>query len=90
VDCSTVGEGILAPCVQGRESPAVDWDPDVFPGPDPWALWSGTSFAAPQVTGAVARLCGAGRSPRQAVGELLRLGRPLPDYGKALRLLPGT
>jgi subtilisin family serine protease len=90
VDCATVGEGVLTPCAQGQETAAVDWDPDSFPGPDPFALWSGTSFAAPQVAGAVARLAAAGLSPRQAVAELLRLGRPLPDYGKALKLLPGT
>jgi hypothetical protein len=90
IDCSTVGEGLLTPYVEGVESALIDWEPDRFTGPNPWALWSGTSFAAPQVAGAIARLCRTGRTPRQAVRELLRTGISRPDFGKAFRFLPGT
>lgn len=90
VDCSTVGEGILTTYVEGIESPLVDWDPDRFP-PDAWALCSGTSYAAPQVVGAIARLCRElGATPRQATRLLLRNGKRIPDFGRALRFLPGT
>jgi hypothetical protein len=92
IDCCTVGEGILTPYVVGRESSEVDFDPDQFDPPDPWALWSGTSFAAPQVTGAIARLRRQqpGMTPREAVRQLLSGGKLVPDYGRALKFLPGT
>jgi Subtilase family len=90
VDCSTVGEGIVSTYVEGRESPELDTQPDAF-GPDPWALWSGTSFAAPQVSGAVARLREDGSpSVRHALVDLLAKGRPVPGYGMAVGILPGT
>jgi subtilisin family serine protease len=90
VDCSTIGEGILSPYVQGQESWEIDPRPDHFPR-DAWAVWTGTSFAAPQVAGAVARLCQEDQlQPRAAMEELLRRGRPTPDFGVALEILPGT
>jgi len=64
-------------------------DPDTF-GPDPFARWSGTSFAAPQVAGAVARLAQEyDLTPRQALARLLSSGKPVPDFGQALSILPG-
>jgi hypothetical protein len=90
VDCATVAEGVVSTYVEGRESNEVDPDPDTF-GPDAWATWTGTSFAAPQVAGGVARLCQErGLPPRQALRELLRHGRPIPDFGRAIEILPGT
>jgi hypothetical protein len=90
VDCSTIGEGVLSPYVQGQESFEIDPRPDSFPR-DAWAVWTGTSFAAPQVAGAVARLCQEDDlQPRQALEELLRRGRPTPGWGAALEILPGT
>jgi hypothetical protein len=89
VTCSTIGQGLLSTYVEGQESAAVDPDPDSFPR-DAWAVWNGTSFAAPQVAGAVAR--GAqdlGVTPHEALVRLLRTGRPVPDFGQALRILPG-
>jgi hypothetical protein len=90
VDCSTVGEGIVSTYVEGRESRELDTQPDTY-GPDPWAFWSGTSFAAPQVAGAVARLRQEGSpSVRHALFDLLGSGRRVPGFGRAVRILPGT
>ena len=90
VDCSAVGEGIVSTYVQGTESEELDPSPDVF-GADAWAVWSGTSFAAPQVAGAVARLAEEdGLAPREALQRLVSGCRTLPDYGRAVGLLPGT
>ncbi len=89
VDCSTVAEGITSPFVAGRESYEFTSDPDDFPA-DSFALWSGTSFAAPQVAGAVALLMHEhGIGARTAYARLHASGTPLPDYGRALRILPG-
>ncbi len=89
VDCSAVAEGIRAPFVEGRESYEFTADPDDFPA-DAFAWWSGTSFAAPQVAGAVANLMREhGVGARRAYARLRSTGRPLPDYGRALHLLGG-
>jgi hypothetical protein len=56
-----------------------------------WAVWTGTSFAAPQIAGAVARLCQERQmAPRAALEELLSRGKPVKDFGVALDILPGT
>jgi subtilisin family serine protease len=90
VDCSTIAEGVLSTYVEGQESFEIDPRPDSFPR-DAWAVWTGTSFAAPQIAGAVARLCHEeGRAPRAALEELLRRGRPIKDFGVAVEILPGT
>ncbi|GEL96688.1 S8 family peptidase [Cellulomonas terrae] len=90
VDCATVGEGILSPYVAGEQSPDFTNEPATF-GPDSFARWSGTSFAAPQIVGAVARLMHErGLDARAAYIELLALGRPLPDFGQAFSILPGV
>lgn len=91
VDCSGVGQGVVSTYVQGKESPELDPHPDTWDERDPWAVWTGTSFAAPQVSGAVARVCGqTGLSPRVALGRLLDSRPRIPDFGVALRILPGT
>ena len=91
VDCSTIGEGILSTYVPGQESPLITSTPLVFPGPDPWALWTGTSFAAPQIAGVLAQAYQAsGIHPRAALSALLATGRPIPDFGQAVRILPGV
>jgi subtilisin family serine protease len=91
VDCATVGEGVLSTLLPGAEDPAIDTHhPDVF-GDSSWAVWTGTSFAAPQVTGAVARHCQeTGSSPREALAVLLAAGVSVPEFGQALVILPGT
>lgn len=49
--------------------PAVDGvDEDKFDG---WAVWSGTSFAAPRVVAELAKLVQAGASPQDAVEQLV-------------------
>ncbi|MFS0705115.1 S8 family serine peptidase [Cellulomonas sp. 179-A 9B4 NHS] len=89
VDCSTVGEGVRAPFVQGVESYEFTAEPDRFPA-DSFARWSGTSFAAPQVAGKVAALMAEHRiGARAAYARLRATGTAVPDYGRALRILPG-
>ncbi|MCC2335993.1 S8 family peptidase [Cellulomonas wangsupingiae] len=89
VDCSAVAEGIHAPFVKGKESYEFTAEPDDFPA-DGFAWWSGTSFAAPQVAGAVAALMHEhGIGARRAFARLRATGTPLPDYGRALRILDG-
>jgi hypothetical protein len=86
---STVGEGIRSTFVPGIESPVFDPSPDTF-GPDPWAMWSGTSFAAPQIAGAVARVSyEEAMEPRAAVDRLDEFGKPIGGFGKAMRILHG-
>ena len=90
VDCSTVGEGILSTFVEGEQSPDFTPDPQSFPESS-FARWSGTSFAAPQVAGAIARLMHErGIGPRDAYVQLLATGTPLPDFGQAFSILPGV
>jgi len=90
VDCSTIGEGVRSAYVKGRESPEVDPNPDTF-GRDAWALWTGTSFTAPQVAGAMARLAQEqGLSLRGAFSRLIA-GQPrIPGFGPAVPILPPT
>ena len=90
VSCSTVAECVLSTFVRGRETPEIDEEhPDVWNSENPWAVWSGTSFAAPQITGAIARRCQEEQeSPGQAAAWLLRQGPTLPDFGTSLEILP--
>jgi subtilisin family serine protease len=91
VDCSTIGEGVLSTYVPGQESPLITSAPVVFEGPDPWALWSGTSFAAPQIVGVLARdYQASGAHPRAALAAFLATGQPVPGFGQAVRILPGV
>ncbi|MDQ3611484.1 MAG: S8 family serine peptidase [Actinomycetota bacterium] len=90
VDCSAVGEGVVSTYVQGEEAPELDPSPDTF-GADAWAVWSGTSFASPQVAAAVARLAHEdGCPPREALRTLFSRSRALPDFGWVVPILPGT
>ncbi|MGY1607867.1 S8/S53 family peptidase [Geodermatophilus sp. SYSU D00700] len=100
VTCSTLGQGVVSTYVIGEESPTSDLvDPDDF-GPSSWATWSGTSFAAPQVAGAVVRMVRDGQAPtaRAALDQLLadagaysankNGNRRLDGFGVPLRILP--
>jgi hypothetical protein len=88
VTCSTIGQGLRSTFVEGREFNLVNQEPHDY-GPDSWAVWSGTSFTAPQITGALALLHERYGYPlREALRRLLAAGRATPDFGQALRILP--
>jgi subtilisin family serine protease len=88
VDVSTIGEGVRSTYVPGKESPSVDTDFEEFPK-DAWALWSGTSFAAPQVAGAIAKIAlDDGVTPIEAKRRLLAGATEIPLYGKQVEILP--
>jgi thermitase len=93
LDCSAVGSGVTSTFVEGVEPPErLAGHPDVSFPANSWGVWSGTSFSAPQIAGAVARRCleDATLSPQQAIDELCD-GQPVLDgYGRVFRLLPGT
>jgi hypothetical protein len=89
VTCSTVGQGLRSTFVEGKQAPSLNPVPQ-HSGPDAWAVWSGTSFAAPQITGAVARLHqNEGYPLREALRTLLEAGQPISQFGRALKILPG-
>ena len=63
VDFSTVGECVVSTFVRGTETGQTsrfdllrDPEPDTFEGESPVAIWTGTSFAAPQVAACLANL----------------------------------
>jgi hypothetical protein len=88
VDVCTIGEGVRSTFVPGQESPSLDYDNETFPQ-DAWALWSGTSFAAPQVAGAIARIAiDDGVTPTEAKRRLLTGAKEIPLYGKQVEILP--
>ena len=94
VNCSAVGVGIISTFVDGIEPHTDTSTGEVVTeqfGPDAWAIWSGTSFSAPQIAGAVAQLCQLNDvGPAAALGQLLA-GRPaLPGFGFVVPILPGT
>jgi Subtilase family len=88
VDVCTIGEGVRSTFVPGTESPSLDFDFEEFPA-SAWALWSGTSFAAPQVTGAIAKIAIEERvTPTEARRRLLAGEQEVPLYGKKVEILP--
>lgn len=87
---STIAEGIMSTYVDGTEDIVVEDPPDMFKLND-WAAWAGTSFAAPQIAGAVASIClTTGQVPTAAAQTLKLRGNPIPGYGVGVRILPGT
>jgi subtilisin family serine protease len=91
VTISTFGQGVVSTYVVGTESPKTDpRDADTF-GPSSWATWSGTSFAAPQVTGAIARIMQEQgvETAYQAFLDLMKDGtEDIPGYGTSIEILP--
>jgi hypothetical protein len=95
VDCSTVGVGVVSTFVAGVLPPEERFDARYNPvtfASDPFAVWTGTSFSAPQVSGAVAQLCKLNPelTPRAALNALLAGQQELPGFGRTVRILPGT
>jgi hypothetical protein len=95
VNFSAVGEGIVSTFVAGHETPGsnalddpFDPQPDVFVGPNPVALWLGTSFAAPQVAAVLARYL-LDEDEADAVKRLGNSGLDLAGsgFGVGLRIL---
>ena len=93
VDCSCLSTLVLSTFVQGNQ-PHLDGmglPTGTFTtyGPNPWALWTGTSVAAPQVAGAIARAARErGGTASAALDWLLTQGSALPDFGRVLQILP--
>lgn len=92
VTCSTMGEGVVSTYVIGTETHAADpQGPDTF-GANSWATWSGTSFAAPQIVGAIVSVlqdpAHSGLTPRQALDVALHDSTAIADYGRAIVVLP--
>jgi hypothetical protein len=88
VEVCTIGEGVRSTFVPGRESEDNDPHPERFPE-NAWALWSGTSFAAPQVAGAIAKIAiDEGVTPSEAKRRLLNGALAMPLYGKRVEILP--
>jgi hypothetical protein len=91
VRASTIAEGVRSTFPKGDESSQVDHTPDRFDD-NAWAAWGGTSFAVPQIVGAVARICqqAAGTTPVQAWQMLSQTGVSHPTYGKQIKVLPAV
>jgi thermitase len=91
--CSAVGVGITSTFVEGdeRHTDATGTVVTQHFDHNAWAIWSGTSFSAPQIAGAVARLCQLNDVlPAVALGQLLAGRRTLPGYGVVVPILPGS
>ncbi|MCA0292387.1 MAG: S8/S53 family peptidase [Actinobacteria bacterium] len=81
VDFSALAVPVLSTFVVDPADPGGD--------PNPFGYWAGTSFAAPKVSGELAVLLGAGRTPATALTELRARGirrAPSPDFGTLLDL----
>jgi thermitase len=90
--CSAVGVGVVSTFVKGLLPPETGLAADVNFPVDAWATWSGTSFTAPQISGAVAQLCSedATLSPKAAFDLLIQDLPVLNGYGAIVHIMPGT
>ncbi len=84
VDLSTVGEGVVSTFVSGYETAVQDPEPEDWRSDKtPWAMWTGTSFAAPQIAGLIARDA-EGSDARTALANLRATGVHVADWGIAI------
>jgi hypothetical protein len=94
VDCSAIGVGVVSTFAEGKLPPEEGLGvPDVLFGVDAWAVWTGTSFSAPQISGEIARRCQQtpGLLPRAALTALLQENKTKePGFGNVIKLLAGT
>ena len=88
VKFSAIGEGVVSTFVGGEERPGSgrpedrnDPEPDLWVGTKPWAVWTGTSFAAPQVAALLAERIAAGLSADEAVASLEADGGSITNFG---------
>lgn len=93
VDFSTRAEGIVSTFVAGRETRRDGQPPpDTFPVNQeyPYAAWTGTSFAAPQVSARLARYIAdePDKPVDEAVQRLQDEGFPESDWGRIVDILP--
>ena len=96
VDVSVRGEGVVSPFVEGVETQGsgapgdpFDPQPDTFLGPNPFAVWSGTSFATAQVAGQLANMLADDPelSRDEATSELQARGTASQNHGSILSIL---
>ena len=72
VDCCAPGVDIRSTYVTGEWRLEAAEPAEAIEAMKGWACWSGTSFAAPQVTAAIAaRMQGTNLTPRQAMHAVL-------------------
>lgn len=96
VDFSARGENLVSLFVTGKETKGsgksgdpFDPKPETFKGPNPFALWTGTSFATAQVTGSLANLLtyDPTLSRADATQRLKTFGTYHRDFGYRLSIL---
>jgi subtilisin family serine protease len=96
VDFSARGEGVISTFVEGEETASTgepgnpfDEYPDAYAGPTPVAVWSGTSFATPQIAGRLAEIIEQNRgiSRADAIRKLKRSGTFIKHYGHRVAAL---
>ena len=86
VDACAPGDKVHSTFVRfdGPAKPAGDYDPDKFIG---YAHWSGTSFAAPVVSGAIAATAARENTDATTAASMVLdpAGRTVPDLGVVVR-----
>ena len=98
VACSTEGEDVVSSFIDNWVGPTEEAEVTLAgtPGTHPikhftsgWAAWTGTSFAAPKIAGAIAAGAAAGSSPLAAWQALqAQYGAPRPEIGIPMPGLP--
>ena len=92
VTCSTPAQGVVSTYVEGEEmDQPAPLRRDKF-GKAAWATWTGTSFAAPQIVGAIVwtmQQDGWQGTPMQAFRQVMADGAEVvPGYGTSISVLP--